>query len=163
MPLTKNQQTYIDISILNEKVKRCISSPEEYKFKKILNCIGKEGKDWLHQPAFYYEEKGLVAVPDFAFIKQKLIIELDGKIHNNKLKKKRDIERDKVFYHNEYEVIRIHTPIPKEKEMYWKVYIEETLKILEEKPKEDKKRKVQLFTKEEFEKEFLRKLEKTAE
>lgn len=158
MSLTKPQQNFVDKTILHPKIKRCISSPEEYKFKPLLKSIGKENADWFHQPAYYDEERGLVAIPDFAFPKERLIIELDGKDHRGK-KKQRDIERDMVFNSNEFSVIRIPVPMSDEKMSYWRIYIKETLKILIEEADERKpKSKVKLFTNKEFEKVLKMKL-----
>lgn len=152
MSLSFYQQRYVDVVIHNPKVKKEISSPLEYQFKKILSAIGQEGKDWFHQSAFYNEEEGLVAVPDFVFKKEKLIIELDDKRHKEIKIKKRDIERDKVFRCNGFSVVRIPVPISKEKEVYWKVYIQELLKICleEQKKQKSKKKKRKLFTNKEF-------------
>lgn len=130
MSLSSHQQIFIDKTIKNDNVRKCISSPQEYEFKKILHAIGKENEDWFHNcKPFVYEEKKLVAIPDFVFPKEKLIIELDGENHRNKKQRERDVLRDSVFYFNDYRVIRIKVPIPKGKESYWKVYIKEVLKI----------------------------------
>lgn len=159
MSLTFSQQNYVDKTIYHPKVKRAISSPLEYNFKIILSAIGKEGEDWFHQPPYYDETLGLVAIPDFSFPKQKLIIELDGNNHKSKKQRERDIERDLVFRTNEFYVIRIPTPIPSERRVYWKVYIQECLKICEDNLKKDKKRKNRkLFSDKEFNKELRKRI-----
>lgn len=153
MSLSAHQVNYLDVTVKHENVKRAISSKHEYSFKKILASIGTEGIDWFHQNPFYEEERGFIAVCDFVFPKQKLIIELDGKDHLQK--KKEDEKRDIVFYHNDFNVLRIKTPIEEGKLSYWKVYIEETLKILsdenQKKIASNKKPKYKKFTKSEIE------------
>ena len=160
MSLTFHQQKYVDVTIHHSKIKRAISSPLEYEFKKILATIGKEGKDWFHQPAYYDEALGLVAVPDFVFIKEQLIIELDGQDHKYRKQKERDIDRDRVFTANDFNIVRIPVPIPKEKESYWRVFILELLKICREELKNQKptKKSKPLFTKKQFERELKRQL-----
>ena len=161
MPLNRRQQIFVDISANNKNVKKCISSKEEYPFKKILSCFGQEGKDWFHQKPYYDEELGLVAIPDFVFPNYRLMIELDGVGHKYKAQRELDVKRDKVFNSNGFYLLRIKTPISPERLSYWKVYIEETIKICKEEIEKEKnrgeRRKV-LFTKKEFEKLFIKKL-----
>jgi hypothetical protein len=159
MSLSKHQQCFIDYTIIHPKVKQAISSKEEYSFKNILSAIGQENKDWYHQKPFVCEEEKVVAVADFAFPDYNLIIELDGPSHKQKNQHKKDKERDNIFFHNDYEVIRIKTPIPEEKRTYWKVFIEETLKQIKEaeaKKGKTKKRKKAPYTDKEFEQAFKR-------
>lgn len=158
--LTFHQQRFVDETIHHPNVKQTISSPEEFKFKKIMNNFGKENVDWIHQKAFIREEDGLVAISDFCFLKEKLIIELDGSSHKRKQQRELDIKRDKVFGANEYELIRIKTPLTKDKKIYWSAFIDETLKMLREETDRIKinKSKKRLFSDNEFNKEFLRRL-----
>jgi hypothetical protein len=161
MPLSKSQQHFADITAHIPEVKKAISSKEEYKFKKILNTIGIENKDWFHQKPFIAEEEGLVAVCDFCLPGANLIIELDDKKHRHKNSIERDIKRDKVFNFNDYYVLRIPAPIPEDKLSYWKVYVEELYNLcLKEKENNKKKKTKKLFSNEEFKKEFYRQLEK---
>lgn len=158
MALSKSQQNFVDITINHPKIKRAISSKYEYEFKEVLKSIGQEGVDWFHQHAYYDEEGGIVAVPDFVFPDDELIIELDGVSHRDKKQIKLDIKRDRVFACNGFNVIRIKVPLDNDKKAYWKVYIEELLKIIKEErlKSKSKVKKKRLFTKDQFEKEFKR-------
>lgn len=152
MTFSKAQQNFIDVMVHHPKVKQCISSKHEFEFKKILSAIGQEGKDWFHQKCYEHEETKLIAVADFAFPEENLIIELDGTSHNGKQKKELDIKRDTVFYYNDHIVIRIKVPLDDSQKVYWKVYIEELVKILREEKKEAKSKTKIRINKKEFEK-----------
>jgi len=152
MTLSKHQQHFVDKTIFIAKVKQAISSKYEFEFKKILNALGEEGKDWFHQHPFCDEANGIIAVADFTFVREKLIIELDGEEH--KYKKESDKKRDLVFACNDFYVLRINTPIKKGRETFWKVYIENILTMLREKP-ENKKKKSKTCMTIKNEKEFL--------
>lgn len=67
--------------------------------------------DYVHQFACSQEEMGLVAVADFCFPNEKLVIELDGKNHKQKDQKRADERRDKTFMANNYMVVRINVPM----------------------------------------------------
>ncbi len=139
MALKLTQQKFLDISIHKEEIKRALSSPHEYEFKNVLDTLGKEGRDWFHQHPFYNEDAQKVFVADFTFLEDRLVIELDGQEHKRTIKK--DLIRDKFFRANGYEVIRIPTPLTKQKMVYWKVFIQETLKVIRQEKKHKKNKK----------------------
>lgn len=162
--LSYHQQLFYDVTSKHYKIKEAISSKHEYDFKEILEAVGKENIDWFHQMAFMNEEEGLVAVCDFAFPSAQLIIELDGRSHRSREQKERDYKRDKVFNANDFIVLRMPCPIPREKYNYYKAYIDEFYKIcLKEVIKLDNKKrskKKRLFTKQEFERAFKIKMDR---
>jgi len=126
--LSRHQNIFSDITIKNENVKKTISSPFEYIFKKMLKDVGfKEGKDFIHQHPCSQEEMGKLYVADFAFLDEKIIIELDGDEHKNRAHKRADNLRDKVFELNGFYVIRIKTPLDEYHGTYWKYFIKETI------------------------------------
>jgi very-short-patch-repair endonuclease len=110
--LSPRQSVFVDKSIKHPKVRQCISSPREYEFMNYLDYIGfRLNVDYVHQFVCSQEEMGLVAVADFCFPNEKLVIELDGKTHNHKDQKNADERRDKTFIANNYMVIRIKVPM----------------------------------------------------
>lgn len=125
MSLNKYQTRYLDYVIKNPKIIRAISSSCEYNFKKIMvAAIGKEGVDWFHQHPFVQEDSGLIAVADFFIPSMGIVIELDGINHRTKKQVEKDIARDKIFNENNVHVLRIKTPLSKDEQNYWKIYLQ---------------------------------------
>jgi len=62
----------------------------------------KAGKDYIRQYPF-----GSKFVMDFAFVNEKVCIEVDGKNHNSKKQIELDRVRDIFFYQNDWVVLRI--------------------------------------------------------
>ena len=126
--LSNRQKKFLDITLPIANIKKAISSLEEFRFKEILNDVGlEEGKDYIHQFPCTYEE-AIIIVADFCLLKEKIIIELDGKSHNSKAQNKLDKKRDTIFKANDYSVIRVKTPLTDEKMVYWHAFIKEIVR-----------------------------------
>lgn len=124
--LSRNQQAYFDKTIKIDGVRHCISSPREYEFINFLTDIGfKNNVDYVHQFACTQEEMGMVAVADFAFPKEQIIIELDGQNHKYKKQKRLDEKRDKTFVANKFMVVRIKTPMSASDKLFYKYLIQD--------------------------------------
>lgn len=131
--LSTSQKNFVDIAIHHPKIIKTISSKQEYEFKNILLSAGFiEGKDYFHQHPFSQSDVGLVAVADFAFLKEKIIIELDGKSHQGKIKREHDQKRDAIFNANKFTIIRIKTPMDSDQKSYWKIFIKTIINDIRE-------------------------------
>ena len=94
----------------------------------ILNSCGfREGIDYIHQFACAQETEGLIAVADFCFPEEKIIIELDGSNHKYKSQREKDEIRDKTFLANDYSIFRIKTPLSEYEKILWKYIIQQTV------------------------------------
>lgn len=124
--LSRSQANFFDKTVKIDEVKNCISSPREYEFMEYLAHIGfRLNTHYVHQFACCQEEMGLVAVADFAFPNEKIVIELDGKSHSSKKQKASDEKRDKVFIANGYMVMRIKTPMDEYDKLLYRYLIKD--------------------------------------
>ena len=84
-------------------------TPEERLLWKYLRNRQLLGRKFIRQTAFIYEKnnKGeyFFYIPDFYCREEKLVVELDGKIHD--LQKERDMNRDEILNHHGLTVLRI--------------------------------------------------------
>lgn len=125
--LKLHQQFYVDTTIHNSNVRKCISSPREYELMDILSYLElREGTDYIHQ--FCMHNDDIVIVVDFFFPKLGLVIELDGTSHKDKKQRLKDRFRDCLCRAQGYSILRIKTPIPKDKMAYWNTYFRELLR-----------------------------------
>ncbi len=117
--LSNHQAIFVDVLIKHPAVRACISSKDEEPFKEILEAAGfVEGVDFHHQWAFHNDE--MIIVVDFVFLKEQIVIEIDGKDH--KKQKGEDIKRDKLLAANGFEIFRVKSPIPKSRYSFWKYF-----------------------------------------
>jgi hypothetical protein len=129
MGLSRQQKNYVENAVVTAGIRNQISGKGEGEFKKILERCGyKEGEDFIHQFPCSQEEDGLIAIADFAFPNEKLIIEIDGDSHKTKPQIKKDARRDQIFQSNDFHVIRITLPLTDEKKSYWSVYVKTLIK-----------------------------------
>ena len=126
MSLTPRQIHYFEKTSKHEEIKKAISSPREYEFMNYLADIGfRLNIDYIHQFACTQEDVGMVAVADFAFPNEKIVIELDGSSHTDKKQKQLDAKRDKTFIANGYMIFRIETPMTNEDKTFYKYLIKD--------------------------------------
>lgn len=126
MPLTFRQCHFYDKTVKIEKIKNTISSPREFEFIDYLRKIDfKLDIHYVHQFACCQEEIGMVAVADFAFPNEKIIIELDGKSHKHRKQKELDYKRDRTFIANGFMILRIKTPMSDEDKIFYKYLIKD--------------------------------------
>ena len=84
------------------------ATPEERKLWKYLRRNQLKGRKFLRHHAIIYDSSGdehFFYVPDFYCFKEKLAIELDGKIHQ--FNKKRDERRDEILKNMGIKILRI--------------------------------------------------------
>lgn len=99
----EHRQRFFQYSLPNKKVKECITGKNEDKFSRILENIGyKENSDFEKQYPV-----GCAFVVDIAFPKVRLAIEIDGKSHNSRKQKNKDLKRDLFLRENGWIVLRI--------------------------------------------------------
>lgn len=99
--------TYPEIKELTRKL-RNNPTPSEQILWKHLRKKQLDGRKFLRQHAIIYESTGkehFFSVPDFYCIKEKLAIELDGKVHD--FIKERDTRRDSILRESGVKVLRI--------------------------------------------------------
>ena len=125
MSLSFRQNCYADTTIKHPNIRNAISSPREFEFKRdILEENGlREDVDFKHQWCLHDDDFLMVA--DFFLIVPKIIIELDGGDHKNKIQRKLDAKRDRVVQSNGFIPIRIKTPMTKNSVHYWRVFFHE--------------------------------------
>ena len=83
-------------------------TPAEKLLWRFLRDKKLEGRRFLRQHPIIYESKGIehfFYIPDFYCNKEKLIIELDGPVHDNQ--KERDRRRDLILQSKNLKVLRI--------------------------------------------------------
>lgn len=120
--MSYHRQRYFDKTIHIQKIKDCISGKNEIKVIKILeNLDYKINQDFVRQHPI-----GSKFVLDFAFIKEQVAIEIDGKNHKCKKQKNKDKKRDKFLKENNWIPIRINdNEFFGEKGMFYKYLIKE--------------------------------------
>jgi very-short-patch-repair endonuclease len=99
--------TYPEIKKITRKLRNNLT-PSEQVLWKHLRKKQIEGRKFLRQHAIIYESVGkehFFYVPDFYCAKEKLAIELDGKVHD--FIKKKDLKRDKILNDLGIKVLRI--------------------------------------------------------
>lgn len=100
---TKKAHYKIKLEIVEnfaKELRKNIPKSEKW-FLKELDKIGLELPDMQHNELF-----GLY-IPDFMIKDLKVIIEVDGYVHNKSEVKKRDAEKDEFYKNNGYEIIRV--------------------------------------------------------
>ncbi len=83
-------------------------TPEEEILWRHLRLRKLEGRKFLRQHAIIYESRGkenFFFVPDFYCASEKLVVELDGKIHERQ--KEKDKHRDEILINKRLRIIRI--------------------------------------------------------
>ena len=98
---------YPEIKEITRKL-RSNSTPAEIKLWKYLRRRQQGGRRFLRQHAIIYDSIGnehFFYVPDFYCSKEKLAIELDGKIHD--FTKEKDSKRDEILNNLGITVLRI--------------------------------------------------------
>ena len=99
---------YAEIKAIVQRL-RNNPTPEERLLWKYLRNRQLLGRKFIRQTAFIYEKnnKGeyFFYIPDFYCREEKLVVELDGKIHD--LQKERDMNRDEILNHHGLTVLRI--------------------------------------------------------
>lgn len=98
-----HRQIYFDKTIHRKSVKDCISGDNEEMVIEVLETIN------YFPPADYFRQHpiGNRFVLDFAFLKEQIAIEIDGKNHDYKKQKDKDKERDKFLLENNWITLRI--------------------------------------------------------
>lgn len=100
---TLSRQRYFDITVHHPKIKDCISGDNEDRAIGLLTSLGYyEGTDFYRQHPI-----GDRYVVDFAFIKEMVALEIDGKSHEEKRQKRSDKIRDRYLRENKWAVLRI--------------------------------------------------------
>lgn len=97
------------IKIAARNLRKNMTKSEEVLWKELkvrkLNWL----KFWRQSPTYVYTENSWLdryVIPDFLCSEYKLIIELDGSIHNKQEIYLLDREKEKLLKHNWYKVIR---------------------------------------------------------
>jgi len=94
---------FFEKQVYDERWKKRMAGNNEKPVIKLLDCWGyKVGEDYERQYPI-----GERFVLDFAFPKEQVAIEVDGKEHDSKKRKAKDKRRDKYLYDNNWVVIRI--------------------------------------------------------
>lgn len=97
------RQHFFDKCVFLEEVRFCMSGKNEEEAIKILEFLGyKIGKDFVRQYPI-----GERFVMDFAFVKEKIAIEIDGDSHKKKKQRLLDRKRDAYLQNNGWVSIRI--------------------------------------------------------
>lgn len=98
-----HRKQYFDVVVHHPKVKDCISGRNEDDVMRVFDSLGYElGKDYVRQ-----HPVGDRFVLDFAFVKEQVCVEVDGKDHYSKEAVKIDKKRDRFLYYNNWVVIRV--------------------------------------------------------
>ena len=98
---------YAEIKAIVQRLRNNLTSEEKILWNKLRNRQ-LLGRKFVRQTAYIYEkgDKGdyYFFVPDFYCREEKLVIELDGKIHE--YQKERDYRRDEILKQNGLKVLR---------------------------------------------------------
>lgn len=100
----KARHNFFDRVVYHEKIKNCMSGNNEVAVMKIFDALGyKIEIDYIRQYPV-----GQRYVLDFAFVKEQVAIEIDGKNHLEKKQKRSDNKRDAYLRSNNWATIRIN-------------------------------------------------------
>ena len=103
-----------------KKIARRLRSQQTPAEKTLWNYIRERklmGRKFLRQHPIIYESKRnnhFFYIPDFYCMKEKLVIELDGPVHD--YQKERDFRRDQILRSQNLKVLRI-----KNEELHWRL------------------------------------------
>jgi very-short-patch-repair endonuclease len=98
---------YADIKSLVRRLRSNLTTEEEILWHN-LRKRQLLGRKFVHQTAILYEnskDEYFFYVPDFYCHQERLVVELDGKIHD--YQKERDYRRDEILRHHGLKVLRI--------------------------------------------------------
>lgn len=112
---------FFDKIVFNQNWKNSMSGENEKPVTEILTHWGYvENTDYVRQFPI-----GDMYVVDFAFVPEKLIIEVDGLGHRNRKQQRADEERDKFFWRRKWVVLRITDEQLKKSQSFYKYLIRE--------------------------------------
>lgn len=102
-PISLARHHFFDNQVHQENWKKSMSGKNEERVIKVLDSLGfKLDEDYVRQYPI-----GVKFVMDFAFIKERICVEVDGQNHRGQKQKKIDKIRDRFMYDNSWVVIRI--------------------------------------------------------
>jgi len=97
------RQRYFDRTVHHPKIKDCISGKNEKRVISLLDSLGYVlSKDYVRQHPI-----GERFVLDFAFLREQIALEIDGRDHREILQKKKDRQRDSYLLSINWIPIRI--------------------------------------------------------
>lgn len=112
---------FFDKTVFHRNWKKAMIGENESPVVEILNHWGyRENTDYVRQFPI-----GDLYVTDFAFVPEKLIIEVDGANHKNQKQQRADEERDRFFWRRKWVVLRITDEQLKKSQSFYKYLIRE--------------------------------------
>jgi len=100
---------YQEIKAISRKYRKN-PTPTEYLLWQRIRKRQLKGRKFLRQYPIIYESnknEHFFYIPDFYCASEKLIVEVDGSIHD--IQKERDMKRDEILTQKGYRILRIRT------------------------------------------------------